>query len=199
MVLAGQIMAAAFFLAAGPGSITAVLPEVRTLTICVTAPADRDVAEATSIATRMFDRIGITTHWERDPDSCPADGVRMAFWRETPRSINPGAFGRAFPIRGIRADVFLDRVRLAVPDGYVAAVAGHVLAHEIAHLLQSMRRHATHGLMKPRWDPGELDRMPWSPLGFTEADIELIYRGMAERSARLISQASNAASTSPPR
>jgi hypothetical protein len=48
-----------------------------------------------------------------------------------------------------------------------------------------------------RWDPGELDQMPWSPLGFT--DIELIYTGMVERSARLINQASNAAPASPPR
>jgi hypothetical protein len=185
MVLAGQILAAAVVWAAGPGADVATTPAVRPLTVCLTAPADRSVAEATAIAARMFHAIGVRVDWQRNPDSCPLDGVRMAMWRQTPKVISPGAFGRAFPAGGIRADVFLDRVRLAVPDAYVSAVAGHVLAHEIAHLLQADRRHAAHGLMKPRWDPGELDQMPWTPLRFTDADVRLIHRGLAERAARL--------------
>jgi len=63
---------------------------------------------------------------------------------------------------------------------------GHVLAHEIGHILQGTDRHSETGLMKARWDSREIMAMDWKPLSFTADDVVLIRIGMATREAHLL-------------
>lgn len=183
MFLAGQVLAMALVYAVGGGVPPVERLPARQLTVCLTAPVDRNVSDAQRLATHMFEAINVQVRWAR-PSDCPADGVRLSFWRETPVIISPGAFGRAFPVEGIRADVFMDRVRSAVPENFLPFVLGHVLAHELAHIAQAERRHSSEGLMKARWAPDEVGRMPWSHLAFSPDDVALIHAGLERRAAR---------------
>jgi hypothetical protein len=184
-MLAGPVVAAAFVLVAHGGIDTAVPPAARELTVCLTAPPDREVFEARALATRMFGDIGVLLTWARQPGACPFTGVRMNFWMRTPTALSPGAFGRSFPAEGTRIDVFYDRVRAAAPGARLPSVLGHVLAHELAHLAQAVGRHSPEGVMKARWKARDLAGMAWQPLSFTTDDVALIHMGLATRTVRL--------------
>ena len=58
---------------------------------------------------------------------------------------------------------------------------GHVLAHEITHVLQGTNFHAVSGVMKAVWESGECRRMTVHPLMFTATDILLIRHGLEDR------------------
>ena len=70
----------------------------------------------------------------------------------TPKELLPGALAFATPYDRTHITVFYDRVELAVHANTVPALLAHVLAHEIAHVLQSIKRHSEEGIMKARWD-----------------------------------------------
>ena len=64
----------------------------------------------------------------------------------------------------------------------------HVLAHEITHILQGIKRHSKTGVMKAKWSYEDIRKMTWKPLPFAEEDIRLIHLGMeawAIRSANI--------------
>ena len=55
------------------------------------------------------------------------------------------------------AYVFYDRIkRVAVShQASVERALGHVIAHELGHLLIGVNSHSNEGLMRPGWNPGE--------------------------------------------
>jgi hypothetical protein len=57
------------------------------------------------------------------------------------------------------------------------------MVHEITHILQRIDRHSATGVMKDRWTAGDFSAMRLRPLPFTPLDIDLIYAGLAQRSA----------------
>jgi hypothetical protein len=59
-------------------------------------------------------------------------------------------------------------------------VLGHVLVHEITHILQGIDRHSETGVMKARWTAQDYSKMTWEPLPFTPEDIDLIQRGLSK-------------------
>jgi hypothetical protein len=63
-------------------------------------------------------------------------------------------------------------------------VLGHVLVHEITHILQGFSTHSDRGMMKAEWDAKDFDLMGWTPLAFTEEDVRLIHLGLATRASR---------------
>jgi hypothetical protein len=185
MVLPGPAVAAALAALAGVG-VNADAPDpAPTLIVCITAPPDLAVHEARERTDRIFAAIGIALVWQRGHRECPFDGVRMTFSTGTPAAIAPGAFGRSFPYDGTRVDVFYDRIRAAAPPSHLPAVLAHVVAHELVHVAQAVSRHAPEGLMKARWERGELSAMAWRTLPFTPEDVILIRRGLTTRLNRL--------------
>ena len=48
--------------------------------------------------------------------------------------------------------LFYDRVLTAASPAVTPYLLGHVLAHEIVHMLQGVEEHSSSGMMKPRWD-----------------------------------------------
>lgn len=186
MRLAAFAFAAAIVLAAHGGVELTATPTVpaRQLTVCLTAPTDSVVVAARGLAGRLFADIGVTVRWIDGP-GCPFEGVRVRFWDQTPDVLNPGAFGRSFPVQGTLVDVFYDRVKAAAPGVFLPPVLGHVLAHELGHVAQAESRHAAEGLMKPHWEASDLCNMAWEPLAFAADDADLVHRGLVTRSARL--------------
>lgn len=49
------------------------------------------------------------------------------------------------------AGVFYDRIAQIAPGPHAAALLGHVMAHEIGHLLLGPGRHSDAGIMKTKW------------------------------------------------
>ena len=58
---------------------------------------------------------------------------------------------------------------------------GHMLAHEITHVLEGTNFRAVSGVMKAVWDFGERRRMAVQSLTFTATDILLIRQAVEDR------------------
>jgi len=79
--------------------------------------------------------------------------------------------------RGRLAYVFYAHVaRLAhgVPNDAESRILGHVMAHEMGHLLLSANSHSESGVMRADWDSQQLLRMVKGLLQFTPEQGELI-------------------------
>jgi hypothetical protein len=83
--------------------------------------------------------------------------------------------------------VFYDRVkndRVKNRPGYAASVLGHVIAHEITHILQGAVWHSEQGIMKAQWSRADFMAMIGKPLQFTEEDVVRMQRGLKGWEAR---------------
>jgi hypothetical protein len=113
--------------------------------------------------------------------------ITITFSRRTPEALLPGAMGYALPYAagGIRITVFLDRLQpvLARSPNTRGEILGHVMAHELVHVLQGIARHSDRGLMKARWSEDDFQQMGVKPIEFTAGDRLLISSGPARRSA----------------
>jgi hypothetical protein len=67
----------------------------------------------------------------------------------------------------------------------VVPLLGHVLAHEIVHILSGTDSHSEKGVMKRRWNQSDLEQMLIRPLTFSNLDIVLLNFGIRDRHARL--------------
>lgn len=137
---------------------------------------------ALDVARRVFAGVGVQLDWAHrkadcDPARRPLIVKIQAF---TPDSFLPRALAYAQPFEGTHITVFWNRVR--VKPG-AAAVLGHVIAHEIGHLLQGITRHSDSGVMKATWDLPDYGQMSTQVLEFTTTDIVLIRTGLAARVA----------------
>jgi hypothetical protein len=72
--------------------------------------------------------------------------------------------------------IFFDRIE-TMEDPWT--VLGHVMVHEITHIVQGVSRHSHTGLMKPHWNSHDLAQMRYKPLPFTREDLLLLYAGLA--------------------
>jgi len=167
---------------------------VPAVTVCLENDPNRvKVDAAKTLASMMFADIRVRLHWY-EPPVCPAGAgqpVLMTLETATPAADHPGALGVALPREGSHAWVFYDRVlRSYRGNKYVAILLAHVMAHEIAHLLQGTIRHSETGILKARWTDTDNARMASFPLMFTREDASLIQQGLAERRSRWVSNAS---------
>jgi hypothetical protein len=160
-----------------------------TVAVClVTDPNRPIVAAAETLADRIFSSIRVKIHWH-EPPVCPAtteNPIFMVIQMPTPEGYLPGALGAALPLEGGHGWVFYDRVRRSAPDDdHLLALLAHVMAHEIAHVLQGIIRHSGSGILKAQWSATDCARMSFFPLMFTSYDAILIHLGIEERRLRL--------------
>ena len=101
---------------------------------------------------------------------------------DTPVNFRPAslAYTNLSPQSGRRIIVFWDRVQESVREENWSKTLGHVMAHEITHILQRRKGHSTEGLMMAHWATTDLSRMAFSALLLSSDDIELIRQGMNE-------------------
>jgi hypothetical protein len=94
--------------------------------------------------------------------------------RVVPWSANLGdsIFGTAFLSEkggGAYSDVFYPSVEKLSSDSTASPsrLLGHVMAHEIGHLLLGTHSHSAFGIMQPHWQGEELRRIGMGDLLFT--------------------------------
>jgi hypothetical protein len=155
---------------------------------------DAHVPEATlergeEVAGRIYQRAGIAIQWHdcssmssrsqadcRDAASGPHLSVRIVV-----RPLNlPGEdFGVAFVDSGgvgQQADVFYSRIETfpAASSADRAQILGHVMAHELGHLLLGMNSHSSQGIMQPHWGERQLRLASMGNLQFDKHQSETI-------------------------
>ena len=89
---------------------------------------------------------------------------------------------------GVRATVFFDRVQEFVqknhPSCGLARFVGHLMAHELGHLLLSRAGHSPKGLMAGPWGPKHLVRAAEGTLLFTPEEGARMREEVARRAGR---------------
>src|SRR5262245_40600651 len=96
------------------------------------------------------------------------------------------------------ATVFADRIEAMAgrTQSDPGTLLGHVMAHEVGHLLMGTSRHSPAGLMRERWSDNEVRRRSPIDWQLTRTDAKDVRVGLLERSKRLgQSTASNASAT----
>jgi hypothetical protein len=136
------------------------------------------------IANQILAGAGVRLSWRGNLDPCLVELVKAVqvdlSWNTPPGEL-PGALGYAQPFRDAYVRVFCDRIQQSVAPEREPDKMGHVLAHEITHVLEGTNFHAVSGVMKAVWDSGECRRMAVLPLMFTATDILLIRHGLEDR------------------
>jgi hypothetical protein len=133
----------------------------------------------------MFAGIGVEIEWPRWPHSCTdGDAIVITLSYNTPQDQLPDAWAYALPYEGTHIVVFYDRIQQKVPPARVPTLLAHVMAHEITHILEGVKRHSESGVMKAQWDDVDLFEMGRKPLAFAEEDVNLIYLGLDARKSR---------------
>jgi len=139
---------------------------------------------AESEASRVFRQSGIEVHWLNCP--LPAGGpeapaacevadfpahlqLRVA---KRSRDLNGSVLGISYLSAdgsGCYADLFYRRVEEMHESSHVslASILGHGVAHEIGHLLLGTNSHAETGIMRARWQSGELASVSKGALFFS--------------------------------
>jgi hypothetical protein len=138
--------------------------------------------QAERTATWLYAGIGVKLKWS----STGKNGVSLQFDSGLPEWFHPGALRYSMPYAqtGICIHVLVDRLHVPVSKPLGGALLGHVLAHELAHVLQGFTHHSEAGVMKARWDNGDMEQMTRRPLAFSAQDAAAIRSGLAKLLAR---------------
>ncbi len=159
---------------------SAPIPVLRVRVYNVAHVGSHDLAEAERVADAIFEEGGIATSWkERAANNkeelsmdfssnlapsgrCvtpPAGEIMLQFLNNTPKQSLPGSLGFALPCAtfGITVTVFIDRCEgvLRLSPVTLSQVLGHVIAHEIGHMLLGPNSHTRAGIMSGRWAKGD--------------------------------------------
>jgi len=172
--------------AAGDSPETVVfVPAIGTQTLA------RTFYQAEGIASDIFSRIGLKVRWRQTKDrprGCSREPMHhtivMAFSMNTPPGFHPEAMALAYPyqVDGACVSIFMDRLTpMADANPTTSAyLLGHILAHEIGHVLQGTEHHSERGVLKAHWSQTEIRRMPFESLRFTDYDAALILNRFRE-------------------
>lgn len=170
--------------------LAAVTPAAGPIPICLEGNLDQTnrltIGQGELIASTLFRQIRIGLEWHNLPAGCPEarEPVRVRIWTHTPADYHRGASGTSQPYDGVHAEIFLDRMQRSVQGSVLTALVGHVLAHEIAHVLGGTDGHST-GVMQPFFSPEDLRKMTILPLRFPMSYIIVLQDGVRTRHERL--------------
>jgi hypothetical protein len=186
MKLFGTVAAMAAATAAWAGD--GAEPPKRAVTACLNPGADASMMyRGQATATRILKQADVRLDWRRDENACAGGrGLVVRVSRETPVDQHPGALAYALPFERTHVVLFYDRVLTAASAAVTPYLLGHVLAHEIVHLLQGIEQHSASGLMKARWDNRDYVDMQRTHLKLTKDDLDLIDRGLERRASKTV-------------
>ena len=148
---------------------------------------------AEAVGAEVFEEAGLKFRWlncgraeesAAEVESCTHIAfpmhLQLRILRE-PRKLPEFTFGLSYlDVDGIGcySEVFvahLDEMRRKTGQSE-SVILGHVMAHEVAHLLLGTNSHAENGIMKARWDVGELEEAARGELRFTRREAETMRR-----------------------
>jgi hypothetical protein len=141
------------------------------------------------IASRIYSDMGIRLIWRgaaHHPESCFEDApnrqIVMAFTTKHPQGMHTQALAYSSVYGGSGPCVMLLEEELTAAARLnprnTSVLLGHVLAHEIGHVLQGVARHSETGIMKVHWSQREIIDMNKVWLQFTPLDRDLIFAGL---------------------
>lgn len=150
--------------------------------------------QAERIAETIYQKAGIAIQWEDCTLGSHSVGERCSHTerlatfslRIVARSLNlPGEdFGVAFiggDGLGNQADVFYSAIERLSVDSRVGAgrVLGHVIAHELGHLMLGLKSHSTGGIMEARWENAQLRQISQGTMRFDSRQSDLMKARLA--------------------
>ena len=170
------VMAAAAGAWAGDGARTSQ----RVVMACLNPGADASMMyRGQATAAQILKQAGVRLEWRGDEGACAGGrGLVVTVSRATPVDQHPGALAYALTFERTHIVLLYDRVLNAASPAVTPYLLGHVLAHEIVHMLQGIEQHSAGGVMKARWDNRDYADMQRGGLKLTKDDIELIDHGM---------------------
>ena len=138
------------------------------------------VPSAEGIASEMFSKAGVQIQWKTGSPKTgrEAHPILIEITSDTPETIRAGVFAYARVFEGPHIRIFWDRIERACGESLADKLLGHVLAHEITHILQGIDHHSQEGLMKARWTAHDILQMAYKPLPFEAKDVRLIHYGL---------------------
>jgi hypothetical protein len=152
------------------------------------------LSEAETIAARIFEGSGIHVVWLNCSPGNPVSGAlckiavseRNLQVRVGRHSLNlqPSILGISYlsPEGGHQADVFYESIeglRGSEPT-QSAIILGHVMSHEIGHLLLGTNSHSPSGIMRAQWDREQLGLALAGMLSFTKSQSHLMTDRLAK-------------------
>ncbi len=148
-------------------------------------------SQAQAEASRLFLFEGIRLDWRagRPPKNAAelpvaADVVAISFHLstptqlETPDKVSALALAQPYGKGPLPVTVFGDRVARLLARYHPndsGKILGHILAHEIGHILEGVARHSDTGLMKARWNWRDLNEIRGAGLRFAAPDKQLLH------------------------
>src|SRR5215475_2477748 len=141
-----------------------------------------EVDRATAITSGIFASARVKVQWRRVglrscPEATDRTTITITLLTRTASGVRRGALAYSLLDEGQRIFVFYDRIIQVSPE-FQTSLLGHVIAHEMSHILQRTPRHTVEGIMKAVWDPRDFTAMKARPLAFTETDLRLILDGL---------------------
>ena len=128
-------------------------------------------------ATSIFAKIDVELKWVAYSD-CPEEAIRVQLNPTAVPGVSPTALACAYPFNKSSHVIVLFRNRvdeiLAGRGAAAGVILGHILAHEIGHVLLGTDTHTAAGLMKPGWNSLDLGAMLASRLEFSPLHSEMI-------------------------
>lgn len=157
------------------------------------APPDV-LLQAENIARRIFGQAGVNVRWINCPFVVPdlpdaaicRKAIFPTYFQQRIVSPHPGLSESSFGVSYLSSEgigcysyVFYQRVadQRRVNEQNAAVLLGHVMAHEIAHLLLGTNSHSGSGIMRAHWYAQELGSANKGELLFTPEQA----RAMTER------------------
>jgi hypothetical protein len=156
--------------------------------------------QAERVASQVFEESGIHVDWvncavptedRSDEITCPRvafpDHLHLRIVRHS-LNLKDSILGISYITddgRGFQADVFYEGIERLQRDTFVCQpiILGHVMAHEIGHLLLGINSHSPWGIMRAHWNQGELALANKCMLLFTEPQSHRMTERLRTRTA----------------
>jgi len=188
-------LALAWLLAGSPAAAQGQPPVTITILLYNYAQVpEPELLKTRQVVARIYGQVGVTVEWAECPispweTSWPAacSATRGLKYPEIRLLSEAGAryagvgrdalgFALHSGSRGVLANVFWDRVRrlAGAPQRDPGVLLGHVLAHELGHLLLGPGSHCSSNLMRNGWGTRELEWAMRGSLSFLPEEAEQI-------------------------
>jgi hypothetical protein len=151
------------------------------------------MAQAQAIVSQVFAQAGMRIDWipSRLCRIAGANAIRVEMDLTVPAHFGSETLAYALPYDGSGTTIHIFNRRIMESHRELGAeILGHVIAHEIGHVLEGIARHSPDGLMKAHWGLQDYMRMKKQRLSFSAEDVQLMRPhvlsadGLAARSGR---------------
>jgi hypothetical protein len=172
-----------------PAQMEGVDKQLPAITVYVRFPVGNlrsILRRAEGIASQILTQAGVAIRWRPAEPKAHHEKQRILIdiISDAPATLRPGALAYAEPSGNSHIKIFWDRVNNIGGSSRSCELLGHVLAHEITHILQGVDHHSLTGVMKAHWTYDDIMQMGNKPLAFDPLDIFLIRKGLLDHIPR---------------